>query len=409
MFNTKFSSSGGRFDSNFDSLAVLKGEDGFSPIVNVTTIENGYRISITDKTHTEIIDINNGEDGTTINNIEFTEDGYLNIYLSDGTVQSCLISGGSVEPGKDGKDGVGIERIEIIDNDLCITLTDGTYTNLGRVVGQDGQNGQDGTNGIDGKDGRGITSITLNINNDLLINYTDGTAEVIDLPEIGGGGGEPGGTGKDGVGIQSIVIDESGNLIITLTNGAIQNLGNIKGQDGKDGVDGKTPYIKDDYWWIGDTNTNIKAKGVDGQNGIDGRGIVSIIKTGTSGLEDTYTITYTDNTTTTYIVTNGQKGDIGTGITSASLINGKLIIQYTNGGQSIVGNIVPFLELREDGELYTSLDGKSWTSLGKVVGADGKDGEKGEKGDPYTLTDDDKTDIVNSVIAALPLWEGGSY
>lgn len=47
--------------------------------------------------------------------------------------------------------------------------------------------------------------------------------------------------------------------------------------------------------------------------------------------------------------------------------------------------------------------------MGKVVGADGKDGEKGEKGDPYTLTDDDKTDIVNSVIAALPLWEGGSY
>ena len=132
MFNTKFSSSSGRidphfsssggsFDSNFDSLTVLKGEDGFSPIVNVTTIENGYRLSITDKTHTEIIDINNGEDGTTINNIEFTEDGYLNIYLSDGTVQSCFISGGSGgsgEPGKDGKDGVGIERIEIVNNDI---------------------------------------------------------------------------------------------------------------------------------------------------------------------------------------------------------------------------------------------------------------------------------------------------
>ena len=42
--------------------------------------------------------------------------------------------------------------------------------------------------------------------------------------------------------------------------------------------------------------------------GNDGRGIVSIIKTATSGLIDTYTITYTDRTTTTFNVTNGKDG-----------------------------------------------------------------------------------------------------
>ena len=42
--------------------------------------------------------------------------------------------------------------------------------------------------------------------------------------------------------------------------------------------------------------------------GKDGRGIVSIIKTATSGLVDTYTITYTDNTTSTFNVTNGKDG-----------------------------------------------------------------------------------------------------
>jgi hypothetical protein len=52
-------------------------------------------------------------------------------------------------------------------------------------------------------------------------------------------------------------------------------------------------------------------KGADGTNGV---GITSIAKTGTSGLVDTYTITFTNGTTTTFTVTNGEKGDPGIGI-----------------------------------------------------------------------------------------------
>ena len=43
----------------------------------------------------------------------------------------------------------------------------------------------------------------------------------------------------------------------------------------------------------------------------NGKGISSIAKTGTSGLVDTYTITYNDSTTSTFTVTNGAKGDTG--------------------------------------------------------------------------------------------------
>lgn len=53
--------------------------------------------------------------------------------------------------------------------------------------------------------------------------------------------------------------------------------------------------------------------------GADGRGITSIVKTATAGLVDTYTITYSDNTTSTYNVTNGAQGEAGAdgvGITS---------------------------------------------------------------------------------------------
>lgn len=40
--------------------------------------------------------------------------------------------------------------------------------------------------------------------------------------------------------------------------------------------------------------------------GKDGRGIVSIVKTGTTGSVDTYTITYTDSTTSTFTVNNSD-------------------------------------------------------------------------------------------------------
>ena len=52
--------------------------------------------------------------------------------------------------------------------------------------------------------------------------------------------------------------------------------------------------------------------GTPGQPGPTGNGIASTSKTGTSGLVDTYTITYTNGNTDTFTVTNGQNGTNGT-------------------------------------------------------------------------------------------------
>lgn len=60
--------------------------------------------------------------------------------------------------------------------------------------------------------------------------------------------------------------------------------------------------VSNDYW------TLLVAKG---ETGSDGRGIVSVEKNGTSGKVDTYTITYTDETTSTFTVTNGTNGQDG--------------------------------------------------------------------------------------------------
>ena len=60
------------------------------------------------------------------------------------------------------------------------------------------------------------------------------------------------------------------------------------------------------------------------------KGISSIVKTGTSGLVDTYTVTYTDGSTFNFTVTNGQDGAAvvevsHTGTASASAVRKQII------------------------------------------------------------------------------------
>jgi hypothetical protein len=104
--------------------------------------------------------------------------------------------------------------------------------------------------------------------------------------------------GQAGVGISMITYKETdaqGNYVytITLTSGSTYDITCPKGPQGATGATG--------------------ADGADGQDGADGVGIASITKTGTSGLVDTYTITYTNGTTSTFTVTNGADADLTAG------------------------------------------------------------------------------------------------
>lgn len=107
--------------------------------------------------------------------------------------------------------------------------------------------------------------------------------------------GQNGSNGTDGVGITSITYkseDAQGNYIYTvaLSDSTSYDITCPKGAKGDTG-----------------------ATGADGQDGADGVGIASITKTGTSGLVDTYTITYTNGTTSTFTVTNGSGADLTAG------------------------------------------------------------------------------------------------
>ena len=104
--------------------------------------------------------------------------------------------------------------------------------------------------------------------------------------------------------ISSITPIDGGNRITfsyTLDNGTTKTstLDVMNGVNGADGKDGK--------------NGAKGAKGDPGQNGQDGIGISKIEKTKTEGLIDTYVITFSDDSTFEYTVTNGKDGKNGSG------------------------------------------------------------------------------------------------
>lgn len=78
-------------------------------------------------------------------------------------------------------------------------------------------------------------------------------------------------------------------------------------------TNGATPTItiQDGVWFVNGVSTGVSALGQKGDKGDPGVGIVSIEKTSTSGNVDTYTITFTNQTTSTFTVTNGTDGKDG--------------------------------------------------------------------------------------------------
>lgn len=138
-----------------------------------------------------------------------------------------------------------------------------------------------------------------------------------------------------------------------------------KGNDGKDGKDGESPTITisdDGYWVINGVKSNVKATGEEGEKGKDGVSIQNIEKTSTSGSVDTYTITYSDGSTSTFKVTNGVDGNQG--------------IQGEKGEDGRT----PTISISEDG--YWVIDGVKSTTLAQ--GVKGDTGEKGDSGEPGT-------------------------
>lgn len=124
------------------------------------------------------------------------------------------------------------------------------------------------------------------------------------------------------------------------------------------GENGITPHIgSNGNWYIGNTDTGIKAQGEDGV------GITNIAKRTVAGVEVLY-VTLSDGSEKGFTLPSGAKGDPGTSVT---------ITKITESGASGGSNVVTF----SDGKTMTVKNGK-----------DGKDGSD------YVLTEVDKQEIA---------------
>ncbi len=169
-----------------------------------------------------------GDIGIGVKKVEVNGEGNLVVTLTNDTQIDCGKIAG--KDGVDGKDGVGISSVQIVNGELIILLTDTSVLNLGKVVGADGKDGTNGTNGTNGKDGVGISSMEVNPDGTATVYFTDGTNKNI--------GKIVGEKGDSGVGVKKVEVNGEGNLIISLTNDTQINCGKVAGKDGVDGKDG---------------------------------------------------------------------------------------------------------------------------------------------------------------------------
>ena len=146
-----------------------------------------------------------------------------------------------------------VEQITTSDEDggenvVRITLTDGRTFDFTTKNGSKGSKGDTGNGIIETI----VVDDAVNQKKIVTLTYTDGTSESFDVPY-----------GKDGVS----VTHEWEGTTLKVTSASGTSSVDLKGEQGN------TPYIKDDYWWIGETNTGVKAKGEDGSGHTPVKGV----------------------------------------------------------------------------------------------------------------------------------------
>lgn len=288
-----------------------------------------------------------------------------------GTTDTGVTAGG-----RNGTDGAtGKSAYEIAKENGC-TLSEAEW--LASLKGADGQNGSNGKSAYEIAREAGLTTAATE-------------AEWLDsLKGATGAAGQDGRDGKDG---KDGVNGKDGS----------DGKDGIAGKDGIDGKDGDTPFIgTNGNWWIGTTDTGVKAAGPQGEQGLKGdKG-----ETGAQGAngKSAYEIAIEKNLITNAVTEEqwlaslkgekGNQGNQGVGIQDITLNNGTMTItltdntqfQFENIGSASSSGAAPQIRINtQTNEWEISSDsGNSWVSTGVKAtgekGADGADGAKGEDG-----------------------------
>lgn len=203
------------------------------------------------KNGTDGKDGSNGTDGKNGINGANGKDGMNGV---DGTDGQNGIDGKDGTDGVNGKDGMNAKNIEVqrAETHIQWRYEGGEWQNLVAIADIEGPAGQNGTDGANGKTPEFRVSENIlqwrYVGDEIWLNLYDLTA-------LKGADGRDGVDGKDGINGKDGAAGKDG------TNG----------QNGRDGKDGNTPFIGENgNWWIGETDTGVKAAGVDGEKGDKG-------------------------------------------------------------------------------------------------------------------------------------------
>ncbi len=135
-----------------------------------------------------------------------------------------------------------------------------------------------------------------------------------------GNPGVQGMPGADGIGISSATINNKGELLVVLTDGTVQNLGIIVGADGEDGAQGPQGEKGEQ----GETG----AQGPQGEKGEQG-------ETGAQGPQGEKG----EQGETGAQGPQGEKGEDGIGIKSIDVVDGEIIVTYTDNTTQSLGKL----------------------------------------------------------------------
>ncbi len=189
-------------------------------------------------------------------------------------------------------DLVYLDELKGIAGENGVDGADGKNGSAGKN-GADGKNGIDGVNGTDGADGKdgesGADGRSVEIkktDSHIQWRYEGGEWQnLVALSDITGPSGLNGNDGTNGADGKTPEFQTSGNILqwrykgeyiwlnlydLSLLKGADGTNGTngINGTNGQNGADGKTPFIGENgNWWIGNTDTGVKAAGVNGEKG----------------------------------------------------------------------------------------------------------------------------------------------
>jgi hypothetical protein len=172
----------------------------------------------------------NGRDGNSITHSEVDDNGRLVLSFSDGTFTEIGPVVG--HDGKDGLNGDTIIGLELNDEDFLLiellSADGGKRTGkFGPLRGQQGLRGERGPRGVRGEsglNGRGIQRCEVNATGNLILEFDDGS--VGDMGWVGRGN------------VATAHINTKGQLILALDGGRKLNAGVVQAANGQDGADG---------------------------------------------------------------------------------------------------------------------------------------------------------------------------